>query len=67
MSLPPEETKWDEEKGSTDEGEHLNTPCVIIQHPRHRLPSLTLAAAHFLGHLFLQLFQLFEEFASQIG
>lgn len=30
-------------------------------------PSLTHAAAHFLGHLFLRLFQLFEEFASQIG
>ncbi len=31
-------------------------------------PSLThAAAAHFLGHLFLRLFQLFEEFASQIG
>lgn len=34
-------------------------------------PSLThaaaAAAAHFLGHLFLRLFQLFEEFASQMG
>ena len=30
-------------------------------------PSLTHAAAHFLGHLFLRLFQLFVEFASQIG
>lgn len=30
-------------------------------------PALTHTAAHFLGHLFLRLFQLFEEFASQIG
>lgn len=44
----------------------FNTPCVIIQRPLTR-PSLTHTAAHFLRHLFLQLFQLFEAFAYQIG
>ena len=44
----------------------FNTPCVIIQRPLTR-PSLTHTAAHFLRHLFLRLFQLFEAFASQIG
>lgn len=51
--------------------QYLNASCVIVQrphtHPSARPPALTHAAAHFLGHLFLRLFQLLEEFACQIG
>lgn len=38
----------------------FSAACVIIQPP-------TRAPAHFLAHLFLRLFQLCEEFASQMG
>lgn len=63
--------KRDRRRSATQTGlntQAFNAACVIIQrpHPPPAPPSLTHAAAHFLGHLFLRLFQLFEEFASQI-
>lgn len=52
----------------TDWTEHAGLQYILCYHsaPSHP-PMLTHPAAHFLGHLFLRLFQLCEEFASQMG